>query len=68
MCKAIKIGLIICSFISVTLIILHISVIGICWGLDIFKIKDLADFIGWDNIEYVTANDTYINLILHSSS
>lgn len=66
--KALKIFLIIIASVTAVLITIHISVVGICWGLDIFKIKDLADFIGWDNIEYVTANDTYINLILHSSS
>ncbi len=46
----------------------YFSVVGICWGLDIFKIKDLADFIGWDNIEYVTAGNTHLELILSFSS
>lgn len=50
------------------LIVLHVSVVGICWGLDIFKIRDLADFIGWDNIEYVTVTDTHIDLQLEAST
>lgn len=66
--KALKIFLIIIASVAAALITLHISVVGICWGLDIFKIKDLADFIGWDNIEYVTANDTGIKLILQHSA
>ena len=66
--KIIKITLTILIVATVIICTVYFSVVGICWGFDIFKVKDLADFIGWDNIEYVTAGNTHIELILRFSS
>ncbi len=62
--KILKITLTILIVATVVTGTVYFSVVGICWGLDIFKVKDLADFIGWDNIEYVTAGNTQLELIL----
>ena len=66
--KTIKNISIIIGYVMVVLIILHVSVVSICWGFDIFKIRDLAGFIGWDKIEYVTSDDNGFKLILSYSS
>ena len=59
------------SAVAVALVILSgiiLSCIEIGCGLDIFKIGDLADFIGRQHIEHVTIDSNHIDLKLKQSA
>ncbi|MBE6880898.1 MAG: hypothetical protein E7490_08725 [Ruminococcaceae bacterium] len=58
------------SAVAIALVILLgviLSCIEIICGLDIFRISDLANFIGWEHIEHVTIEDNHIDIILKST-
>lgn len=57
------------KYIVVFILLAGVAIIGIqidC-GLDIFRISDLANFIGWEHIEHVTIEDNHIDIILKST-
>lgn len=58
------------STVAVALVILSgviLSFIEISCGLDIFKISDLAGYIGYHNIDHVTVDGDYIDIKLKES-
>lgn len=58
------------STVAVALVILSgviLSFIEISCGLDIFKISDLAEYIGYHNIDHVTVDGDYIDIKLKES-
>ena len=59
------------STVAVALVILSgviLSFIEISCGLDIFKISDLAEYIGYEHIARVTVDGDYVNIKLKQSS